>query len=398
MTRLARFIRENTEQILAEWETFARTLPPGASLNVEAVRDHAREMLDGIARELETPRTPQKLAADAEDQSNARPDDSTAAHGHGAGRAKSGFSIAEIVAEFRALRVSVISLWISRQRELNTIDLLDMSRFNEAIDQVIAESVTRYSRDLERAKDRFIAIMSHDLRSPLNAITMSASFLLEEGDLREPFRGMAARIDASAKTMNNLVIDLLDFARIRFGVGIPIEAGPMDLRAVINEVVAEVTASHPESDVRVEVSGDLRGEWDSSRLAQALTNLVTNAVEHGSSKSLVQVAAHGTVNEIVISVHNDGLVIPGEQLGRLFDAMAPTPDDEVRGKHHLGLGLYIVHSIIAAHGGSIHVDSSSDEGTTFTLHLPRHSPLPRATRAGAPANRQKEQFPNRESA
>ncbi len=392
MPRLAPFIRENTEQILAEWDAFARSLPQGASLNVEALRDHAREMLDGIARELEARRTAQKLATDAEGQTNSVDDDATAAQGHGAGRAKRGFTIAEIVAEFRALRVSVITLWISAQREMDTIDLLDMSRFNEAIDQVIAESITRYSDDLDRAKDRFIAILGHDLRSPLNAIVMSAGFLLEEADLREPFHVLASRIAGSAKTMTNLVTDLLDFARIRFGVGIPIEIGPVDLGAVINEVVAEVRASHPESDVRVELAGELGGQWDASRLAQALTNLVTNAVEHGSAKSSVQVVAHGEPNEVVISVHNHGLVIPEEQLARIFDAMAPTPDDEARGNHHLGLGLYIVQSIIAAHGGAIQVDSSSDEGTTFTLRLPRRSRLPDEE---LPQANRREEFSNR---
>lgn len=376
MIRLARFIRDNTEQILAEWETFARSLPQGASMDVEALRDHAAEMLDVIARELDTPRTPQKLAKDAEGQKDSADEKSTAAQGHGAGRAKRGFTIAEMVAEFRALRVSVLSLWMSGRHEFDTTDFLDMSRFNEAIDQAIAESTTRYAGDLERTKDRFIAILGHDLRSPLNAIVMSASFLLEDAELRAQARGLVTRIASSARTIDNLVADLLDFARIRFGVGIPIEVRPMDLGAVINEVVAEVTASHPESELRVEVAGDLRGEWDSRRLAQALTNLVTNAVEHGSSKSSIEVAARGTANEIVISVHNDGLTIPDEQLGRLFEAMAPTKDDEARGNHHLGLGLYIVHSIIAAHDGSVDVDSSQDKGTTFTLRLPRRYRTP----------------------
>jgi signal transduction histidine kinase len=135
----------------------------------------------------------------------------------------------------------------------------------------------------------------------------------------------------------------------------------------------------------VEVAGDLRGEWDSSRIAQALTNLVTNAVEHGSTNSSIQVEARGTPSEIAVSVHNHGLVIPAERLGRLFDAMA-TPDDEERGNHHLGLGLYIVHSIVLAHGGTVHVDSSSDEGTTFTLRLPRH---PSRSPTGRPRDRAK---------
>jgi signal transduction histidine kinase len=354
-------------------------------MNVEALRDHAHEMLDAIAREIETPRTPQMPAADAEGQKKSGADVATAAEGHGAGRANRGFSLAEIVAEFRALRVSVITLWMTRQSEMDKIDLLEMSRFNEAIDQAIADSVTRYSADLDHAKDRFIAILGHDLRSPLNATIMAVALLREAGDLSEPHRDLVARIAASTKTMNSLVSDLLDFARIRFGVGIPIETGPVDLEAVIKEVVAEVTASAPESDVRVEVAGDLRGEWDSSRIAQALTNLVTNAVEHGSTNSSIQVEARGTPSEIAVSVHNHGLVIPAERLGRLFDAMA-TPDDEERGNHHLGLGLYIVHSIVLAHGGTVHVDSSSDEGTTFTLRLPRH---PSRSPTGRPRDRAK---------
>jgi signal transduction histidine kinase len=397
ITGLASFIRENSEQILAEWDAFARSLTQGASMNVEALRDHAREMLDAIAREIETPRTPQLAAADAEGRKKSGADVSSAARGHGAGRANRGFSLSEIVAEFRALRVSVITLWMTRQREMDRIDLLEMSRFNEAIDQAIAESVTRYSSDLEHAKDRFIAILGHDLRSPLNATIMAADLLSEAGDLSEPHRDLVARIAASAKTMNSLVSDLLDFARIRFGVGIPIETGPVDLEAVIKEVVAEVTASQPESDVRVEVAGDLRGEWDSSRIAQAITNLVTNAVEHGSTNSSIHVEARGTPSEIAVSVHNHGLVIPAERLGRLFDAMAPTPDDEARGNDHLGLGLYIVHSIIVAHGGTVHVDSSSDEGTTFTLRLPRHSSRPSASRPSDRAKRRQRAPRSRES-
>jgi len=386
MPRLPGFIRDNTEQILAEWETFARSLPQGAAMDVEALRDDAREMLDGIARELETPRTPQKQAEAAEGRPNGDGHGSTAAQGHGAGRAESGFTIAQTVAEFRALRVGVVTLWISQNRELDTIDLLDLSRFNEAIDQAIAESITVYSDDLDRAKDRFIAILGHDLRSPLNAITMSASFLLEEGRLHEPFRGMVSRIAGSAKTMNRLVVDLLGFARIRFGAGIPIEIGAMDVSAVIQGVVAEVIASHPESDVKVEMVGNLRGEWDASRLAQALTNLITNAVEHGVRTSAVRVTARGANDEITVSVHNHGQVIPEEQRGRLFDGTVPRRDEEAESTHHLGLGLYIVHRIITAHGGSIEVESSSEAGTTFTVHLPRRS-APRAERSRAPRRR-----------
>jgi signal transduction histidine kinase len=362
MTRLAPFIRNNTELILDDWEKFARSLPQGASMNVEALRDHATEMLDEIALQLEMPTEPAEAASD---------ETATAAEDHGEGRAKRGFTVAEMVAEFRALRVSVIRLWASQQREFDGVDLGDTIRFNEAIDHAIAESVTRYAGEIDESKDRFLAILGHDLKSPLSAIVMSASFILDESELQEPARGLVIRIAASAKTMNELVGTLIDFARTRFGTGIPIEPRPADVGVVTREVVAEVSASYPESDIQVEVTGDLNGVYDSDRLAQALTNLIANAVHHGSGKSAIKVAAVGSPNEIVISVQNHGLVVPEERLRGLFAATVREAGDATHRADHLGLGLYIVHSIVEAHGGSVHATSSADHGTTFTVRLPR---------------------------
>lgn len=370
MTRLSIFIRENTEEILSEWETFARSLPVGSSMDIAALRDHAKEMLAVIALDLETPQTSEQQADKAHGRSDASEESSTAAQDHGAGRAESGFSIAQMVAEFRALRATVIRLWTRNARELAVADIDDLTRFNEAIDQAIAESVTRYNRDLSRTKDRFIAILGHDLRTPLGSIIGSAGLLLDTEDLRATIRVHIARMLKSAKRMNQMVGDILDFARIQFGGRVPIVPSSVDVRKIVEDVVSEVAASHPDADLRVECAGDLQGQWDGARLAQALTNLIANAVQHGSRKHPITVALHGMPNEVVISVANQGPTISDEKLSRIFDAVQL--DKNVREESgHLGLGLYIVDNIVRGHGGSIDARSSEGQGTTFTIHLPR---------------------------
>lgn len=372
MSQLSTFIRENTEQILSEWETFARGLSMAESMNVVALRDHAKDMLIVVARDLETPQTMQeeisKATGNALGNRRRLP---TAAQEHGAGRAESGFSISEMVSEFRALRASVVRLWTQQLTTVDTRQLQDLTRFHEAIDQAISESVVRFSDDITQSKERFLAILGHDLRSPLSAILTSSAFMLDSGDLQEPELTLVGRIATSSRRMNHMVMDLLDFARTRFGDRIPIVREAMDIGKVLTEVATEMTASAPQRTVDVKRSGDLRGEWDAGRVAQVLTNLLGNAIDHGSADAPVVVMARGDEREVVISVRNEGAAIPESDLRRVFDAMSTPEHSASRDRRHLGLGLYIVDKIVAAHGGSVDVQSSAQEGTVFTVHLPR---------------------------
>lgn len=373
MTRLSNFIRDNADEILSEWERFARSLPAGGSMDIAALRDHARELLQGIARKLETPPTTQQHADETKGRTDGADESSTAAQRHGAGRAEHGFTIAQMVAEFRALRATVIRLWTQQVHEIAGADLDDMARFHEGIDQAIAESVTRYNRNLGRSRDRFLGILGHDLRSPLSSIVMSASFLLETAELPEPIRARVASIASSAKRMSQMVADLIDFARTQFGGDMLIVRAEVDAKKVIDDVADEIKASKPSSVVQVEASGDLRGQWDRHRLMQALANLVANALEHGSRESPVNVIARGTPDEVAITVQNQGRVIPAETLNQIFDGTAQDKPDAAAGSDHLGLGLYIVANIVRAHSGQIEAASSVEAGTTFTVHLPRQA-------------------------
>lgn len=375
--RLAEFILANREPILAEWEAFARTCTPASgAMDVPALRDHANGMLSVIAADLALP---QGQFAQSEKSKGrapaAAPAARTAADEHGTGRARSGFTVAQLVAEYRALRASVIRLWTEFEGALDASDIEDLTRFNEAIDQALAESVRRFNQDVEQAKETFLAVLGHDLRTPLGAIHTSAEFLLGTADLDEAERALVARIAGSATRSVTMVGDLLDFTRSRLGDGIPIARAEMDLGQVVRDVADEIALAHPACAIRVDARVQPRGQWDAARLRQAFGNLILNAVQHGAAGTPVTVDIQGTDGEVTVAVHNHGVVIPPEQLDGIFNPMKARREARtaaVRGPTgSLGLGLYIAERIVDAHDGRIDVESSEAHGTTFTVHLPR---------------------------
>jgi len=375
--RLADFILATREPILAEWEAFARTCAPASgSMDIAALRDHADAMLAVIAADLATPQG--RLAQSEKSKGRAPAEDPTvptAAEEHGAGRAESGFTVEQMVAEYRALRASVIRLWTKAQGVLAADDVEDLTRFNEAIDQSLAESVSRFSQDLEQAKETFLAVLGHDLRTPLGAIYSSAAFMLETGELEEPHRTLTTRIAGSAKRSVTMVGDLLDFTRSRLGGGIPIVRAETSLGRVVRNVIDEISAAHPGRHIHGDTRGAQRGHWDAARLSQALTNLIGNAVQHGADGTTVTVEIRGHGEEVAVAVHNRGSVIPPERLDGIFNPIkareAPRKATAQGPTGSLGLGLYIAERIVSAHGGRIEAESSEAGGTTFTVYLPQ---------------------------
>jgi signal transduction histidine kinase len=381
--RLSEFIRYNSEKIISEWEAFARSLDPDGTMDVEALRDHAQGMLTEIARDLETPQTEREGKDKSKGQSDSDetgPD--TPAQEHGSGRAESGFTFEQMVSEYRAMRASVIRLWSEATGELKKADIEDLIRFSEAIDQALAESTSRFVEDLDYTKEIFLGILGHDLRTPLGAMITSAQFMLELDDLNPTQHKLTTAIQSSGVRMTRMVDDLLEFTRGRLGVSIPVERGELDLEKVLRDAIEEINASRSDNPVILKTSGDLHGEWDGARLSQVLSNLLSNAVGHGSAGTPVTVTAQGDADQVAFSVHNQGRPIPQQDIKQIFNPLRRSPSAS-RDSEHLGLGLYIVERIVAGHGGTIGVESSEVLGTKFTVRLPKRPaspPLARSTR------------------
>ena len=376
--RLADFILTHRAAILAEWEEFARTCSPAsASMGLVALSDHASEMLTVIAEDLKTPQGAHEQSEKSKGHGpvGAEGDERTAAEKHGTGRAESGFTMDQMVAEYRALRASVIRLWSKEQGEVTSQDLDDLTRFNEAIDQSMAESIMRFSQDLDKSKEMFLAILGHDLRNPISAVMTSAKFMIETKELAEPHLTLTTRIVSASNRMNHMVGALLDFTRSRLGSGIPIAPATMNMGKVVHDVVDEISAAHPTRTITIDARGSLIGEWDCARISQVVANLIVNALEHGGERTAVNVSVHGDANDMKVSIHNRGPSIPEEQLDGLFNAMKRQGDSGTATgpSGNLGLGLYIADQIALAHKGRLDVDSSDERGTTFTLCLPRNS-------------------------
>jgi PAS domain S-box-containing protein len=220
-------------------------------------------------------------------------------------------------------------------------------------------------------EEQLIGIVSHDLRNPLNAITLSVAALLRTEDLSERQAKGVARIAAAAERATRLIRDLLDFTRARLGGGIPIQRRPFDLHLITRQTVEEVRLAHPEREVEVVQSGHGRGEWDGDRLVQVLTNLLNNALTYSAPDTRVRVETRGEDGSFLLRVHNEGKPIPAELLPRLFEPMMRGSRKEDTSSRNIGLGLYIVNNIVHAHGGIVEVYSTESEGTTFTVRLPR---------------------------
>jgi signal transduction histidine kinase len=364
------FIHAHMEEILAEWESFARTLSPAATtMDALALRDHAQQMLEAIARDIETHQTShQQLLKSRDTPARIFQGTETAAAFHGMLRHASGFDLRQLVAEFRALRATVLRLW---EREVDSASAYEIARFNEAIDQALAESVATYSAELAKSRDTFLAILGHDLRSPLAALSGAFHVLSKSTVESQRELALAAGV-RSVAGMNAMIRDLLEYTRTRLGKGIPVSLASHDLRVIGQAVIDEVTHAYPETGFHFDSRGDLIGMLDADRMHQALANLVNNAVQHGKRGRPVRLTARGEPDHLFLEVRNEGVPIPAESLQVIFDPLVQLPREKgAAGHSNLGLGLFIAREIAMAHGGTIQAASTPEAGTAFTIRVPR---------------------------
>jgi signal transduction histidine kinase len=254
--------------------------------------------------------------------------------------------------------------------------LEELTRFDEAIDEALSESVERHTARVDRARDLLLGALGHDLRNPLGAVLQSAQYLLQSEALESTYTKAAVRILNSGNRMKELISDLLDFASTRLGAELPTNAMLLDMGLACQAAVDEIGAFHPDRRFNCQLQGDLSGRWDPARIAQLLSNLLGNAVEHGSPDMPVTVTASAAGSGVRVDVHNRGAPIPKAAWRSLFEPLtrgAMAHRDDSSGHRSLGLGLYIASQIAKAHGGKLELSASDQEGTTFTVQLPRNN-------------------------
>jgi signal transduction histidine kinase len=238
---------------------------------------------------------------------------------------------------------------------------LDRARLYEA-----ERSAREEAERVGKLQEQLLAVVGHDLRTPLSAITMAVGVLFRRGGLDDRQAQSLSRIAASAERMTGIIRDLLDFSLARRGAAIPIARAPVDLAAIAERAVLELQSVFVEREVRVSTRGDARAEGDEARLVQVISNLVGNALQHGPPEAPVAVRVDGRERELRVEVHNSGPAIDSQLLPVLFEPFKRGDD-----AGSAGLGLFIVREIVRAHGGTVDVRSEPGEGTTFTVRLPR---------------------------
>lgn len=375
------FITRHIEEILVEWEAFANTFGPAADkMTSVELRDHAKQILEFVAHDIQRAETAaQKEAKSHGDEAHHSTCDN-ASTVHGELRFASGFTLLQLIAEYRALRASVLKLWQAGDDTMSTRKGQDVMRFNEAIDQSLAVAAVAYSDKVIETRDTFLAILGHDLRSPLAATATAGAYLARPGAFDERVQGIGVRVKRSAATMNGMINDLLGLARTQLGEGIPIERRECDLLEMCQWAIEDANAAHPRAQFDLHAVGELTGAFDLARLQQVVTNLANNAAQYGTRGKPIRVDIVGEQDRVLFKVKNEAPAMSEKALETLFTSLVQLPErsGDTRPRSSLGLGLFIAKQIAVAHGGDITVTSDEVAGTEFVVEIPR---VPEAARA-----------------
>jgi signal transduction histidine kinase len=372
---LSAFIRSHMTQILAEWTAFAKkAAPAGEAMSTLALTDHAEAILRAVAIDIETRQSKQQQYEKSQGDEIDSGEEESAAAIHGRLRQASNFSLLELSSEFRALRATVLRLWLPLVPQMAETTIYEMVRFNEAIDQALAESIVTFSARAERTRDLFLAVLGHDLRAPLATISLAGDLLMRPEVPREQVATLGERAKRSTKLMGAMVTDLLGYTRLQMGGGMPTTRAPVDALDVCQAALADARAMYPICNFVFRPDGALKGSFDSVRLQQLVTNLLTNAAQYSAKGQDVTLEALGRDDAITLKVSNFGTVIPEPFLKTIFQPLVQLdPDSEADAKPRtsLGLGLFIAQETAAAHNGHITATSSAANGTVFSAEFPR---------------------------
>lgn len=353
--RVSEFLRTRQNEICALWEDeVRREVPLVRTTSRPVLRDHMHEFLDGLANWIDG------RTEDAERGF------SRLAEGHALQRLGYGVGLETLTREYSKLRVTLLRMLMSVEPSLDVRE--DLVRLHEGMDRAINAAMHRYATRREEVRERFVAILGHDLRDPLSTAVISANMLASNPVLKAEHRVVASRIVRACDRMQRMINDVLDFARGHLGTGIPANPTLNDMGEICRAAADEIIGANPQREVVVDISGDLRGAFDRDRVHQAMTNLLSNAIQHGEGRVEIRAYESADRRAIVTEVTSHGEQIPDDLRQRLFDPFAHAETTGPR--QGLGLGLFIVQQIAIAHGALCDVESDAT-ATTFRIQWPR---------------------------
>lgn len=379
--RLAVFIQDQMELILQEWEKFARTMEPAAGpMTSTELRDHAAIMLSSIADDLNTAQSSAQGIAKSHGND---PEGSQLKAGeeHGLARLESKFTIEQLVAEYRALRSSVLRLWSEANGSSHSSEIEDIIRFNEAIDQLLASSVIIYAKTTrdameaeKRRKDQFLAMLAHELRNPLSPISAAATLLKMSKSNERIITHASGIISRQVAHMATLIDDLLDVSRVTRGT-IELTLESVDLREVIGSAVEQVL---PQIESRRHVFTmppmlqAILVDGDKKRLVQIMANLLTNAAKYTPDHGKIALKLDMHDDRVEVTVEDNGIGMDADFMPHVFDLFAQAERSSDRTSGGLGLGLALVKSLTDLHHGKVTCRSRGlGKGSQFSICLPR---------------------------
>lgn len=264
--------------------------------------------------------------------------------------------------------VHELAAFVARDRDKYERELV-LSR--KRLEDLVKEANQLHADAKDRAlfAEQMIGIVSHDLRNPLSSTMMAAGLLAFE-KLTPTQERFVTKITRATERANRLIADLLDFTQARLGKGLSVSPEPIDVHAVVAEALDELALAHPARTLEHVRTGEGECSGDVNRLAQLLGNLVSNAVVYSKPETPITVTSTVDDSSFSIAVHNDGVPIPPEKQESLFLPMTRGAKAANTGRS-VGLGLFIVREIARAHHGKASVESTAEEGTTFTAVFPR---------------------------
>lgn len=349
MPSLGAHLRLHRDAIRDEWARRVKErIPAATDKRGPALMDHVPLLLEAFADRLDR-RAGDEVVLDL-------------ARTHAEHRFEQDYDLREVAGEYAILRAVLHEFARALPGVGDACEpvLASVQAMDRELDRVVYEAIEHYVDERDRGRELFVALLTHDLRNPLETARLALSTLDRDVDPTSRQRELVDTARSNLATMTRLLGDLTDFVRVRLGKGLPLSLAAIDAGAVVREVVAEFRVAHPDREVHLGEVGELRVSADPTRLTQAVTNLLSNAVKHGSDPVHVDARQEGVV--VVVEVANHG-TLPESVRRSLFDPFTSS------GGVGMGLGLYIVCEILRAHGGRVHVDTG-DGRTRFRLELP----------------------------